>query len=620
MKNNSELANYIIQNVGGKENIEDLRHCMTRLRFKLLNENLADEEKLKSREDIIGISHGGGRLQIIIGNAVEDVFREIISQTGGSKTAQKDNSEKISLITRFIDTITKIVTPILGALIAVGLMKGLLALLNATGIIQNGDGAYVIINAIGDSLFYFFPVILGYTSAETFGLNKFMGMLLGGILIYPNILESLNGGEVIFSIFNGTPFALEAHSSFLGIPVLFPAMGYSSTVIPIIIITFFAAKVEKFLKKHIPDIIGFAIIPFLVLLICGSLGILLIGPITNILSNIISWSTVSLYEFSPVIATIMIAILYQPLVIFGLHWPLITLAMQNVGTLGYDYLWPMMYTASFAQTAVVIAVGLKTKNRKLKAASIPAIISGFMCIIEPAIYGFTLPEKKRFFISCVSATVGGLIITLTNSTIVGLANGILGFPVFIKPDGDMSGMFIAIGACAVTMLLAFTATWFTYKEVNHDSSKKAQIFSPVKGKSVSLDSIEDATFKSEVLGKTFVIYPEEGKVFSPCNGVISSLFPTGHAIGIRGNCGEEILIHIGIDTVQMEGKGFAANIKEGDLVKKGDLLIEFDIEEIKRNGFSPDVFVVMTNSDQYNELEVTAKNEITTSDIVICAI
>lgn len=620
MKNYNELADFIIQNVGGKENIEDLRHCMTRLRFKLLDESLADQEKLKSREDIIGLSHGGGRLQIIIGNAVEDVFREIISKIGGSKTLQEDNSEKINLTTRFIDTITKIITPILGALIAVGLMKGLLALLGAAGIIQNGDGAYIIINAIGDSLFYFFPVILGYTSAETFGLNKFMGMLLGCILIYPNILEALNGGEVIFSVFSGTPFTLEAHSSFLGIPILFPAMGYSSTVIPIIIITYFAAKVEKFFKKHIPDIVGFAIIPFLVLFICGSLGILLIGPITNILSNIISWSTISLYEFSPIIAAIVIAMLYQPLVIFGLHWPLITLAMQNVGTLGYDYLWPMMYAASFAQTAVVMAVGLKTKNKKLKAASVPAIISGFMCIIEPAIYGFTLPEKKRFFISCVSATIGGLIITLTNSTIVGLANGILGFPVFIKPDGNMSGMFIAIGACVITMFLAFTATWFTYKEVNPDNSKKAQIFSPVNGKSIPLKDIEDATFQSEVLGKTFVIYPETGEVFSPCDGIISSIFPTGHALGIQGNDGEEILIHIGIDTVQMEGKGFTKKVKEGESVKKGDLLIEFDIEEIKRSGFSPDVFVVITNSDQYDELEITAKNEITTSDILICAV
>ena len=603
MKNYDRLAEFIIRQVGGKENIQSLTHCMTRLRFQLKDESVVDENKIKEHPDIISTSHGAGRLQIIIGNSVGSVYDAIMGQIGIQENKQIEE-EKKDLLTRLIGIITEIITPILGVLIAVGLIKGLLALFSAVGIAPAGSGTYIFLNAAGDSLFYFFPIILGYTSAETFGLNKFVGMLLGCILVYPNITADFTGGEAVFEIFQNTPFHLEASSTLFGIPVCFPANGYSSTIIPIILITYFGSKVEKILKKWIPDIVGFAIEPVITLLFCGAAGILVIGPVTNILSNIILWATESLYVLSPVIATIVIAMVYQPLVIFGLHWPLITLAMQNIGTLGYDYLWPMMYTASFAQTAVVMAVGLKTKNKKEKTAAVPAIISGLMCIIEPAIYGYTLPVKRRFLISCISAAVGGVIITVTNSTIVGLANGVLGFPVFIKPDGDMSGMFIAIGACVVTMILAFIATILTFQEKDGAESREPEeIISPVKGKQIPLEEVEDRTFASEVLGKTIAIEPGEGKVYAPCDSTVESVFSTGHAIGLKDSFGKEILIHVGIDTVQLEGKYFSKKVENGDKVKKGALLLEFDIEKIRDAGFCPDVFIVFSNSGDYEQVE-----------------
>lgn len=610
MKDYDSFAKYIIKHVGGKDNIVDLAHCMTRLRIQLREEEKVEENEIRDHPNVIGTAHGGGRFQIIIGNSVGNVYDAVIRQIGEKKGKKKVPEQK-DVVTRFIGTITEIITPILGVLIAVGLIKGLLTLLSAIGIAPTNSGTYLFLNAAGDCLFYFFPIILGYTSAETFGLNKFVGMLLGCILVYPNITADFTSGEAVFSILQGTPFHLEASKTLFGIPICFPENGYSSTIIPIILMTYFSSKIERFLKRIIPDIIGFAIVPVITLLFCSAAGVLLIGPVTNILSNIILWMTESLYILSPIIATIVIAMIYQPLVIFGLHWPLITLAMQNIGTLGYDYLWPMMYTASFAQTAVVMAVGLKTRNKKEKTAAVPAVISGLMCIIEPAIYGYTLPVKRRFLISCVSAAAGGVIITATNSTIVGLANGVLGFPVFIKPNGDMSGMFIAIGACLLTMGLAFAATILTYQENNKEEfDRTMEILSPAKGLQRSLTEVEDKTFASEILGKTVAISPEEGKIYAPCDAVVESVFSTGHAIGLRDTSGKEILIHVGIDTVQLNGKYFQMKVQKDDVVTQGDLLLEFDIEGVKKAGYCPDVFVVFSNSADYKEVKKENKKEI----------
>ncbi|MDD2981280.1 MAG: beta-glucoside-specific PTS transporter subunit IIABC [Hespellia sp.] len=608
MKKYDDLAAFIVKNVGGKENIEGLTHCMTRLRFKLKEENCVQDDVLKSNKEIFTVNHAGGKVQVVVGNKVDEVFDSVMDLIGGNASAKAEEAEKMSLLNRFIDVITKTITPILGLLCASGLIKGLLAILGVFHILDAGSGTYIILNALGDACFYFMPIVLGYTSAETFGLNKFVGMILGGLLIYPNIITDLGGGEVLYTFFKGTPLQLDAASSFLGIPVLFPQNGYSSTIVPIILLTWFAAKVEKWIKKWMPSALGFAFTPFLTMLICGPLGILVIGPITDILSNCISWATTSLYGFSPIITTFIVALVYQPLVIVGLHWPLLTLGIQNLAVSGFDYIWPMLFTASFAQTAIVIAVMIRTKNKTIKASAVPAIVSGCMCIIEPAIYGFTLPVKKRFGISCISAAIGAVIMTAFHCTVYGFGVGIFEFPLYIKPDGSINGMIMTITAAIVTMVIAFTLTWITYRETDDaretEMESKAQfIGSPVQGRTVELSSISDETFQSEVLGKTLAFYPEIGTLAAPCNGTIETVFPTGHAIGLAGEDGTEILLHIGIDTVQMNGKGFDCKVNVGDTVRKGDLLVEFDIDEIVRQGLSPEVIMVFTNTNDFDTLE-----------------
>ena len=601
MSNYKKLAEFIVSNVGGVDNIIDLTHCMTRLRFKLKDDNLISNEQLAKNEEIISTTHAGGRFQVIVGNAVEEIHREIERIIGVRQQASDRSDQKKGLLNKLTDTITKIITPTLGVLVSAGLLKGLLALLTAVGWIQNGSGTYVIINAIGDSLFYFFPIILGYTSAITFGLDKFVGMIIGASLIYPGVQQAFSSGEVVFEFLSGTPFAAQAFGNFFGVAVIFPLMGYASTVIPIILINYFASKVEKFLKNKIPPIVGFAFVPFLTLLISVPIGFIIIGPIANLASSLISWSTINLFEFSPLLTAIVVGLIYQPLVIFGLHWPLIFLAITNFTTLGFDYLWPMMFTASFAQTAAVIAVGLRTKDKKEKSMSIPATISGLMCIIEPAIYGFTLPVKKRFAFSAIGATIGGVIITIMNAKMYTLAIGLLGFVGYVNPNGDMRNLYIAVFATAVSMIITFCLVYFSFNDNKKKDkhTKSVEISSPVTGKVKPLEEVSDKTFANEVLGKSVVIVPSEGKIIAPFDCEVVSLFPSNHAIGLKDVNGIEILVHIGIDTVHLKGQYFNTFVKQGSMVKKGEKLIEFDIEKINEAGYDADTTIIFTNHNSY---------------------
>lgn len=619
MRKYEALAAFIIENVGGKDNVESLTHCMTRLRFILKNEELVKADVLKDNKEIYTVNFAGGQVQVVVGNKVEDVFEEVMGQIGMKKESSEELQEKMSPVNRIIDIITKTITPVLGLLCASGLIKGLLAILGVMNILGEGTGTYVVLNALGDACFYFMPILLGYTSAKTFGLNQFVGMILGCLLIYPNIMADLNAGEAMYTFFADTPMQIVSSSSFLKIPIFFPENGYASTIIPIIILTWFAAKIEKWIKKWMPDTLGFAFTPFLTMLICGPLGLLVIGPVTDILSNCIAWATTSLYAFSPVVTTFVVALVYQPLVIFGLHWPLLTMGIQNLAVLHYDYIWPMLFTASYAQTAVVIAVMLRTKNRTLKASAIPAIVSGCMCIIEPAIYGFTLPEKRRFGISCISAAIGAVIMTIFNCTVYGFGVGIFEFPLYIKPDGNLQGMFMTIIAALVTMIIAFLLTYFTFREVGEvenesgETENSENLGAPVEGRMVEVSSLKDESFREEVLGKTFAFYPDKGRLAAPCAATVTTIFPTGHAVGLTTAQGTEILLHIGIDTVNMNGKGFSPKVKEGDHVKKGELLIDFDIDAILENGYSPEVLMIFTNTDRYDGLEMIPENRLALS-------
>ncbi|GKX67476.1 beta-glucoside-specific PTS transporter subunit IIABC [Inconstantimicrobium mannanitabidum] len=616
-----KLAQDIIKNVGGKENVNSLTHCVTRLRFKLKDEKKANTDILKNMDGVVTVVQSGGQYQVVIGNHVPDVYDDVVAVGGFAAASEEESTEKMSPLDKFIDIVSGVFTPTLGVLCATGMIKGFNALFLALHWLSNTDGTYQILNAIGDSLFYFFPIFLGFTAAKKFKLNEFTGMAIGASLVYPTIVSLAGSTKPLFKVLTGTMFESSVSTTFLNIPVLL--MNYSSTVIPIIIAVYAASKVEKVFKKIIPDVVKTFLVPFCTLLVIVPLTFLAIGPVAIWLGKLLGAVTLGIYNFSPTVAGLFIGAFWQVFVIFGLHWGLVPIAINNLTTLGYDPVLATAMAASFAQTGVVAAILLKTKNKKLKSIAIPAVISGFFGVTEPAIYGITLPKKRPFILSCIGASIGGGIVGFFGSKgyMIG-GMGIFALPSYIGPKGmDMGFYGMAIGMAAA-LVIGFVLMIFTKFEDDQETSqpvkqnnentlvKQETVVSPLKGEVRQLSEVKDEAFASGALGKGIAINPKEGRVVAPVDGVVTTLFPTGHAIGITSDKGAEILIHIGMDTVQLEGKYFTPKVNQGDTVKAGQLLLEFDIKAIQAEGFSLITPVIITNSDSYLDVIETDKKTI----------
>ncbi|PRY83194.1 beta-glucoside-specific PTS transporter subunit IIABC [Alkalibacterium olivapovliticus] len=645
-----ELAKKIVENVGGKGNINNLTHCITRLRFKLKDENKANTDVLKNMDGVVTVMQSGGQYQVVIGNHVPDVYQQVLIEggLGGESSDAADDGPKGNPFDRFIDLVSGIFQPVLGVLAATGMIKGFNALFLAVGWLTAESGTYQILDATGDALFYFFPIFLGYTASKKLKLSPFIGMAIGGALVYPS-MAGLATGETLYTLFEGTVFASPVVLEFLGIPVILPQGGYGSTVIPIILAVLFAAKVEKLIKKVVPDVIKLFIVPFLTLLIAVPLTFIVIGPIANIAANLIGAGTLAVYNFSPIIAGLVIGGFWQVFVIFGLHWGLVPVAINNLSVYGYDPILALSFIASFAQVGAIIGVLLKTKESKVKTLAIPAIISGMFGVTEPAIYGISLPLKKPFIVSCIGGGLGGAALALIGTrtyTIGGL--GVFGYTNFINPEITGVGNMYTIIAISiagmifgavVTYLLGFgkvfeddkTATTQGVEskpetagpviEANGETYIEKEVLASVmEGNVIPLSQVKDEAFASGAMGKGVAVEPVNGKVFSPVNGEITVLFPTHHAIGVKSDEGVEILIHIGMDTVQLDGKGFAPQVKVGDKVAAGQLLIECDLDIIRDAGYSTVTPVIVTNSDEYLDVLTTDESAIDASGYLMTVV
>ncbi|MDU6340916.1 MAG: beta-glucoside-specific PTS transporter subunit IIABC [Clostridium sp.] len=605
-----KLAKDIIENVGGKGNINSLTHCVTRLRFKLKDENKANTDVLKSMDGVVTVVKSGGQYQVVIGNHVPDVYADVVKVAGLATESSEESEEKMKPFDRFIDIISGVFQPVLGVLCATGMIKGLNAILIATGLLAETDSTYIILNSIGDCLFNFFPIFLGFTAAKKFKLNQFTGMAIGAAMVYPSI-TALAGTTV----------------TFLGIPVVMPSSSYQSTVIPIILAIFLASKVEKLFKKIVPDVIKTFIVPFLTLLLVVPVTFMAIGPVATIASNWLGDITLAVYNFSPILAGLFIGGFWQVFVMFGLHWGLVPLAMNNLAVLGYDPILAASIAVCFAQTGVVMAIAAKTKNKKLKSLCIPSIISGFFGVTEPAIYGITLPRKKPFILSCIGGAVTGGILGIFGSKIFMIGGmGIFAIPTFIGPSGIDKSFLGIIVASIAGLIVGFLLMYFTKlspedmtdgkveKVENKDNKdalvKQEVIVSPIKGDVLPLSEVKDEVFSQGLLGKGVAIEPKEGKVVAPVDGTLTTLFPTHHALGITSDKGAEILIHVGMDTVQLEGKCFTPKVKQGERVKAGQVLLEFDIKGIKEAGYHVTTPVIVSNSDNYLDIIGTDKKDI----------
>ncbi|MHC1681884.1 MAG: beta-glucoside-specific PTS transporter subunit IIABC [Clostridiaceae bacterium] len=617
-----KLAKDIIKNVGGKENVNSLAHCVTRLRFKLKDESKANTEVLKNMDGIVTVIQSGGQYQVVIGNHVPDVFADVNAVGGFAAAPAEEVEEKMSPLNKFIDIISGVFTPTLGVLCATGMIKGLNALFVALHILSATDGTYQILNAIGDCLFYFFPIFLGYTSAKKFKLNEFAGMAIGACLVYPT-LSGLTAApnQPLYTLFAGTLIESPVYITFLGIPVIL--MSYSSSVIPVILSTFVGAKIEKVFKNIIPDVVKTFLVPLCTLVVIVPLAFIVIGPVATWAGKLLGAGTLAIYNLSPIIAGLFIGGFWQVFVIFGLHWGLVPILINNLTVLGSDPVLATMFGASFAQTGVVAAILIKTKNVKLRSLAVPAVISGIFGVTEPAIYGITLPRKKPFVLSCIGGAIGGAILGLMGSKMYMFGGmGIFGIPSYIGPNGLDTGFYGSVIAIAVSFVLGFLLMFFggfkdeeTVEKTKDENKgdtlvRQESLVSPLKGKVKALAEVKDEAFSKGVLGKGIAVEPIEGKVVAPVDGVVTTLFPTGHAIGITSENGAEILIHIGMDTVQLEGKYFSPKVKQGDKVKMGQLLLEFDMKAIKNEGYSLTTPIVVTNSDSYLDIIETDKKAV----------
>ncbi|MGX0159390.1 beta-glucoside PTS system EIICBA component [Staphylococcus cohnii] len=558
------LAQEIVEKVGGEANINSLTHCITRLRFKLKDESKADTEFLKNHYEIVTVMQSSGQYQVVIGNHVPDVYDAITKVTHLDSANDDQSQEKGSgnILNRFIDLISGIFQPILGILAAAGMIKGFSALFLALGWLTESSGTYQILFALGDALFYFFPVFLGFTAAKKFGSNHFIGMAIGAAIVYPTLVSAMEfGAKGVHTLFGGTIFEVESNLSFLGIPVI--SMNYTSSVIPIIVAIYFASILERKLKRIIPDVVKTFFVPFFTLLIIVPITFIVIGTISSWVANWIGSGAINIYGLSPILAGLLLGAFWQVFVIFGIHWGLVAIMINNVSTSGYDIINPLIFAASFAQTGIVIGLFLKTKNTKLKSISLPAAISGIFGVTEPAIYGVTLPRKKLFIYSCIISGLFSGFIGFAGTKMYFMGGlGIFGYTTFIGESGLNFAFWATIIASLLAVLVSSIVGYLVHSDKNEqevqatapeseqkkdDAKNNASsasvdeaitepkddfIVSPVSGEMKNLELVDDPVFSSLAMGKGIAIKPASDTIIAPFEATVESLFPTGHAIGL----------------------------------------------------------------------------------------
>jgi len=607
---NKELAKKIIQDVGGESNINSLVHCVTRLRFKLGDNSKANKGGLEELDGVISIVESGGQFQVVIGNTVGDVYKEIIKLTNlkdNSKEISKEANDESSIGHKALDLISGIFAPVLSILASVSILKGLLAIFVYLNYVSMDSGTYQILHAVEDSTLYFMPILIALTAARKFGANEFIALTLGAILIYPDIISLFNKNILI---------------DFLGVPV--KGIDYSFTFIPIIISVFLLSKLEKVLNKVINENLKLFFMPVLCLIIMAPLTFIVIGPITTIITNTVGIAYDFLYNLSPIIVGIIVGASWQTLVIRGIHWGAMPLIINNLSLHGVDTFMSLAISASIGQAGAVLGVLLKTKNKSVRKASISTIPTGLLGVTEPAIYGITLKYKTPFICASIGGAVGGAIAGYSGSAAIGyLIPGFLTLPVYFGQG--FKGLVIAV---IISYLLSAILSFITFKDpkvekrseiddntaieentvsknaINLNEVTTTEIISsPLNGEIKELFQVSDQVFASGALGKGIAIVPSEGKLVSPVNGVVSVAFPTGHAVGITSDNGVEILIHIGFNTVSLNGEHFELIVIQGETVKKGDLLVKFEIDKIIDKGLDVTTPIVITNTNNYHNVK-----------------
>ena len=607
------IAKEILKDVGGKDNIVDVTHCYTRLRFVLKDTKQANKEALLQTEGVISVVESGGQYQVVLGNKVAHVYNALEPLLAQQLTTKTSTKEKNSLGNRILNTVAAIFTPVVPAIAASGMLKGILAIAvmvanNFYQVDLKPLNTYIILSAASDALFYFMPVILGYSAAKVFKTNEYIAMVIGATLCYPTIVSLMTEESAV------TLFGLHVTKA-----------NYVSTVIPIILAIFMLAYVQRFLEKVIPEVLKIIMVPTLSLLLMIPATLLLFGPIGIYLGDGVNWLYYYIMNFSPILLGGFIGGIWCVLVIFGAHRGLVPIGINDVARTGRQNLLAFAGAANFSQAGAAFGVFVRTKNKDLKAVAASATVTALFGITEPAIYGANLRLKKPMIYAVASGAAGGALMGWGGSYGTAFANqGLLTIPVYAEA-GTKAFICYLLG-CGIAFFGAFLLTIFLgFNDLPLDESRqepvlkteattvkeKQRIQAPVQGQLVSLDQINDEVFASQQMGKTLAIYPTEEQIVSPGNGQVTALYPTHHAIGLKLDNGAEILLHIGINTVELKGQGFETFVKVGERVRLGQKLLSFDKQIIQAAGYDPTVLVIVTNTAEMAIIETTKQTEIT---------
>lgn len=610
------LARDIVRLVGGKENVTQAYHCQTRLRFTLADEGKADEEAIKAHDGVVGVIHGAGQFQVCIGPHVADVFEEVEKLIDTGEKDVEAPAEKKGAFDRVIDFVAGTFQPIIPALSGAGMVKAVMALLTTFGVISTESQTYQMLNIFADGVFYFLPILLAFTEAQKLKCNPILAAGVAAMLLHPNWSAFVSAAEPV-NFFEAIPFTLAS---------------YGSSVIPIILIVFVQSFVEKWLNKHIPASVNLVFVPMLTFLVMGTLAFSVLGPIGYIVGEWLSVFFTFLAENAAWVPAVLIGGLCPVMVMFGIHNGIAPLGPIQMADLGYDSIWgPGNIVSNMAQASAGLVVALRSsKDRKV---AMPGAITAFMGITEPILYGTNLPKKYPLVAAMIGGACGGLYAGLTQTHRFATGSGGLPAVLLYIGDGTMQHLINIIIAMVIAAGISAALTFVLYGHFEKGDDQAAEkdelpepavadesapapvlasstLVAPIAGEVLPMERCSDPIFAGKGMGDGCVVVPTDGTLVSPCDGTVSLVAETGHAVGLVSDQGAEILIHIGIDTVNLAGKPFTAHVRPGDRVRAGQPLMDVDLAQIEAAGLSTETMVIVTNTPDFAGVATVASGSV----------
>lgn len=595
------IATTILKLVGGEENITHLEHCSTRLRFSIADAGKVDKNGLKATSGVMGVISSGNQCQVVIGNDVIEVYNELLKMGtfSGKNAAPAEGGGKKNIGALILDFLVGIFQPLVPAIAGAGILKAVLTVLTTFGLLATDSTVYQVFYYVADAALYYLPIMVAVTTATKLNANKLVAVATVGAMIYPNTAALLTA---------------ESGSYFFGIHL--QNVTYTSQVFPGILTVAFMAVIERFFNKISPKAIRVFFVPLMCFAITFPVSLVILGPLGYNIGALLTIAILALYNSLGWLAVALVAAILPFMISLGMHKALVPYAVASISDPGFDMLYlPASLAHNISEGGACLAVALKTKNSELRSTAISAGISGLFGITEPALYGVTLQHKKVMLSVCASSFIGGLFIGLTKiKAFAAVGPGIASMPMYIDASNGMNFIYAVIGF-VISVACSFIFTFILYKDEaaaktpeakapENVSSEKA-IVSPMEGKLIDLSEVNDEVFSAGILGDGMAVIPEKGELYAPADATIDTVFDSKHAISMVCNNGAEILLHVGLDTVKLEGKYYEPQVKAGDKVKAGQLLMKFDIKSIKKEGYDVVTPVIITNSDEYKLSKAT---------------